>query len=73
MTRRARKKSSTVIYHVILRGINRSLIFKWLNRRSQKNSFNWNKFALFLKKYPLPRAKTYVSIFDLGAGQSYLM
>jgi hypothetical protein len=51
----------------------RSLIFKWLNRRSQKNSFNWNKFVLFLKKYPLPRAKTYVNIFELGAGQSYLM
>jgi len=51
----------------------RSLLFKWLNRRSQKNSFNWSKFVLFLKKYPLPRAKTYVSIFDLGAGKSYLM
>lgn len=51
----------------------RSLIFKWLNRRSQKKSFDWSKYVLFLKKYPLPRAKTYVSIFDLGAGSSYLM
>ena len=50
----------------------RSLIFKWLNRRSQKRSFDWNKFSLFLKKYPLPKVKTYVHIFDLGAGSNYL-
>ena len=49
------------------------LLYKWLNRRSQKRSFNWKKFELFLKKYPLPRVKTYVRIFDLGAGSSYLM
>jgi len=51
----------------------RKLIFKWLNRRSQKRSFNWSKYALFLKKYPLPKAKIYTSIFDLGAGNSYIM
>ena len=49
------------------------LLFKWLNRRSQRRSFNWDKFKLFLKKYPLPRAKLYVRIFDLGAGSSYLL
>jgi len=49
------------------------LIFKWLNRRSQRKSFDWNKFNLFLKKYPLPRPKTYVRIFDYGAGSSYLL
>lgn len=51
----------------------RSLIFKWLNRRSQKKSFDWSKFAMFLKKYPLPKAKIKVNIFKLGAGSSYLM
>lgn len=51
----------------------RSLLFKWLNRRSQKNSFNWAGFALFLKKYPLPRARTKVNIFEIGAGAKYLM
>lgn len=51
----------------------RSLIFKWLNRRSQKRSFNWDKFVLFLKKYPLPRAKVYVNIFEIGMGGSYLL
>lgn len=49
------------------------LIFKWLNRRSQRKSFNWDKFNLFLKKYPLPRAKTYVRIFEVGAGNSYIL
>lgn len=51
----------------------KKLIFKWLNRRSQRRSFNWDKFNLFLKKYPLPRAKTYVRIFELGAGSSYVL
>ncbi|HZK37602.1 MAG TPA: group II intron reverse transcriptase/maturase [Clostridia bacterium] len=48
------------------------LLYKWLNRRSQKKSFCWDKFSLFLDKYPLPKAKTYVRIFDYGAGSSYL-
>lgn len=51
----------------------RRLIFKWLNRRSQKKSFNWSKYIIFLKRYPLPRARAYVKIFDYGAGSSYLM
>ena len=51
----------------------RKLIYKWLNRRSQKKSFNWDKYELFLKKYPLPKAKIKVNIFDSGAGNSYLM
>lgn len=33
------------------------LVFKWLNRRSQKQSFTWEKFSLFLNKYPPPKAK----------------
>ncbi len=51
----------------------KNLIFKWLNRRSQRRSFSWGKFVLFLRKYPLPRAKVHVNIFSLGAGSSYLM
>jgi RNA-directed DNA polymerase len=49
-----------------------SLIYKWLNRRSQMKSFNWGKFTLFLERYPLPKAKTYVNVYELGAGASYL-
>lgn len=33
------------------------LFFKWINRRSQKRSFTWEKFKQFQEKYPLPRAK----------------
>jgi group II intron reverse transcriptase/maturase len=49
------------------------LLYKWLNRRSQRKSFNWDRFNLFLKRYPLPRAKTSVCIFDYGAGSSYIL
>lgn len=49
------------------------LLFKWLNRRSQRKSFNWNKFNKFLKKYPLPKAKIYVDIFALKKGESYIL
>ena len=31
------------------------ILFKWLNRRSQRRSFNWEQFTLFLKANPLPR------------------
>ena len=51
----------------------RTLIFKWLNRRSQKRSFDWSKFIIFQKQYPLPKVKTHVNIFELGAGNSYLL
>ncbi len=33
------------------------ILFKWLNRRSQRNSFNWKSFELFVARHPLPRAK----------------
>ena len=42
------------------------LLFKWLNRRSQKRSFDWNKFNLFLKRYPLPIPKITVHIYGLS-------
>jgi group II intron reverse transcriptase/maturase len=48
------------------------LLFKWMNRRSQKRSFDWNKFNLFLKRYPLPIPKITVHIYDLSPNLSYL-
>ncbi|MBA3723203.1 MAG: group II intron reverse transcriptase/maturase [Parachlamydiaceae bacterium] len=39
------------------------IIFKWLNRRSQKKSFNWDKYRLFVGKHPLPQVKIYVKLF----------
>ena len=35
----------------------KKIMFKWLNRRSQRKSFNWKQFELFMSKFPLPEAK----------------
>ncbi|MDC3417553.1 group II intron reverse transcriptase/maturase [Aquibacillus salsiterrae] len=48
------------------------LLFKWLNRRSQKRSFTWKKFNLFLKRFPLPRPRTKVNIYELRSHISYI-
>lgn len=47
------------------------LLFKWLNRRSQRKSFDWEKFNLFLKKCQLPQPKIYVHIYDLKPHLGY--
>lgn len=41
------------------------LLFKWMNRRSQRKSFTWDKFNLFFEKYPLSLPKIKVNIYDL--------
>ena len=33
------------------------LLYKWLNRRSQRRSFNWNKFNLLQEQYPIIRPR----------------
>ena len=33
------------------------ILFKWLNRRSQRRSFNWEKFRLFMQANPLPKTR----------------
>ena len=35
------------------------LAYKWINRRSQKRSFNWEQFKRLLEKNPLPEPKLY--------------
>ena len=42
--------------------IKKSLL-KWLNRRSQRRSFNWDNFKDLMKDFPLARPKIYVSIY----------
>lgn len=39
------------------------LAFKWLNRRSQRKSFTWEKFDLFLLRHPLPMARIVHKLF----------
>ena len=41
----------------------RRLLFKWLNRRGKRGCMNWEKFNLFLKKFPLPRPRIMVNLF----------
>lgn len=49
------------------------LLFKWMNRRSQRKSFNWEQFVLFMKKFPLPRPSVKVNIYDLREEISYIL
>lgn len=39
------------------------MLFKWLNRRSQRLSYDWQGFTEMLKVYPLVKARIYVSIY----------
>jgi len=38
-------------------------LYFWLNRRSQKRSFNWDKFNEILEKFKFPKPKIYCNIF----------
>lgn len=49
------------------------LFFKWLNRRSQRKSFNFDKFTLFLRKFPFPTPKVKVNIYELRSELSYIL
>ena len=39
------------------------MLFKWLNRRSQKRSYNWEEYNQLLKLFPLVRPRIYVNIY----------
>ena len=41
-----------------------AIMFKWLNRRSQRKSFTWDKFQLFMDKNPLPKVKIWHSLIN---------
>jgi group II intron reverse transcriptase/maturase len=41
----------------------RRMLFKWLNRRSQKKSYSWEGFNQMLKIFPLARPRIYYSIY----------
>jgi RNA-directed DNA polymerase len=43
----------------------RRLLFKWLNRRFQKRSMNWEEFSNYEKIFPLPRARIYCNLYLL--------
>jgi group II intron reverse transcriptase/maturase len=41
------------------------MVKKWLNRRSQKRSYNWEEFKLYLQRHPLPKPKIYHDLYTL--------
>lgn len=41
----------------------KKLLFKWLNRRSQRKSMTWEKFNLMDERFPLPRPRIRVNLF----------
>ena len=47
-------------HHQIVR-----LAFKWVNRRSQRKSYNWDQFSRFIHFNPLPKPKIYHSLYNL--------
>lgn len=47
----------THFYHAVI-----GLLFKWLNRRSQKKSYSWERFAAKLRQQPLPQPPPVVAL-----------
>ena len=43
------------------------LVLKWLNRRSQRRSFNWARFISYLEHYPLPTPRIIHNLYTLAA------
>jgi hypothetical protein len=42
------------------------MTLKWLNRRSQRKSFNWENFREYRKHYPLPKPKIVHNLYTLS-------
>jgi len=43
------------------------LVYKWINRRSQKKSYNWAQFNRFLQYNPLPKPRIHYQLYTLSA------
>jgi len=41
----------------------KKLLYKWLNRRSQRKAMNWEKFNMMDERIPLPRPRIRVNLF----------
>ena len=41
----------------------RRLVFKWINRRSQKKCMDWAAFSLYEKRHELPRPRIYHNLY----------
>ena len=47
-------------YHCII-----GILYKWLNRRSQRKSYNWEQFTQMLEVFGLPQPIIRIEIFDI--------
>jgi group II intron reverse transcriptase/maturase len=41
----------------------RRMVFKWMNRRSQRKSVNWEQFDVYCARHGFPQPKIYVSLY----------
>ena len=48
--------------------VTKRLAYKWVNRRSQKASYNWESFIEYLKHYPLPEPRIVHHLYSLSYG-----
>lgn len=55
------RKKLMYFYHEVIRSL-----FTWLNRRSQRKSFSWEKFYQLLQRQPLPLPPTTTKLKQLG-------
>ena len=55
------RKKLMHFYHEVVRSL-----FTWLNRRSQRKSFSWEKFYRLLNRQPLPKPPTATNLKPLG-------
>jgi len=39
------------------------IVYKWLNRRSQRRSFTWETFRAYMARHPLPRLAVYHALY----------
>ena len=39
------------------------IVYKWLNRRSQRRSFTWETFRAYIDRHPLPRLTVYHALY----------
>ena len=53
-------------YHMIQKFYYRSIqiLFKWVNRRSQRKSYTWEEFLQMIKQYEIPKPYIRVSIYE---------
>lgn len=54
-------------YHMIRKFYYQSLhiLFKWINRRSQRKSYNWEEFLQMTKDYDIPKPHIKVKIYSI--------